>query len=134
MSDRPEVQAAMAVMEAHLAALNAQDETALAKTMHFPHYRLSEGQLKVWHSPDVYLREFRERAGRSWSYTEWGELIPLQAGPDKVHLGVRIDRFRSDGSLLSSFHSLWVVTLLNGIWAAQLRSSFAQDAELGLGS
>jgi hypothetical protein len=134
MSDRPEVEAAKAVMEAHLAALNAQDEAGLAATMHFPHYRLSEGKLKVWEGPETYLAGFRERAGKSWGYTEWGELIPLQSGPDKVHFGVRVDRFRSDGSLLSSFHSLWVVTQLDGKWAAQLRSSFAEDAELGLRS
>lgn len=121
-------------MQAHLVALNAHDEAGLVKTMHFPHYRLSEGQLKVWNAPDAYFSEFRQRAGKGWAYTEWGELTPLQSGPDKVHFGVRVDRFRSDGSLLSSFHSLWVVTQLNGKWAAQLRSSFAQDAELGLRS
>lgn len=131
MSDSGQVQAAKALMQAHLAALNAGDEDALAETMHFPHYRLSEGRLKVWDGPEVYLEEFRKRAGKTWGYTEWGELNLLQAGPGKVHLGVRVDRFRADGSLLSSFHSLWVVTELNGKWGAQLRSSFAQDTELG---
>lgn len=131
MSDRPEVEAAKAVMEAHLAALNAQDEAGLAATMHFPHYRLSEGKLKVWEGPETYLDGFRKRAGTGWGYTEWGELTPLQSGPDKVHFDVRVDRFRPDGSLLSTFRSLWVVTLLDGKWAAQLRSSFADDTELG---
>ncbi len=36
--------AARAVVEAHIAALNARDPDALAVTLHFPHYRLAAGR------------------------------------------------------------------------------------------
>lgn len=127
MSDSPQVRAAMAVLDAHLAALNARDEAALADTLHFPHYRLSGGRLKTWETPDDYFGDFRRRAGKNWGYTQWGERTLLQEGADKVHLAVRVDRFRADGSLLTSFPSLWVIANVNGKWAAQLRSSFADD-------
>ena len=55
------VNAALAVMEAHITALNARDETALNATLHFPHYRLSGGKLKVWQQPGEYLADFRAR-------------------------------------------------------------------------
>lgn len=128
MSDDAAIQAARAVLDAHLEALNAHDEIALADTLHFPHYRLSEGQLKVWDHPEAYFSDFRKRAGAGWGHTEWGEITPLQVGTDKVHLAVRVDRFREDGSALNSFPSLWVVSRIGGKWAAQLRSSFAQDS------
>jgi len=42
------IAAARIVMAAHLEALNAQDPDALAATMHFPHYRLTGGVMRVW--------------------------------------------------------------------------------------
>ena len=56
--------AARAVMDAHFAALNARDETALAATLHFPHYRLSGGRLTTWDGPQSYFGDFLARAGR----------------------------------------------------------------------
>lgn len=123
----PSVQPALAVLDAHLVALNAHDEEALAQTLHFPHHRLCEGALKTWPGPEAYFADFRKRAGHTWSYTKWGDVNVLQVGEDKVHVGVRVDRYRADGSLLSSFPSLWVIAKLNNRWAAQLRSSFAAD-------
>jgi hypothetical protein len=132
MTETQAIQAAKDVLNAHLVALNAHDEAALAETLHFPHYRLSEGVLKTWEHPDEYFQDFRKRAGKNWGYTEWGEITPVQVGEDKVHVIVRVDRFRPDDSPLSSFPSLWVISKQNGTWAAQLRSSFAADSKNGL--
>lgn len=131
MSDSPHVRAALAVMHAHLAALNARDEAALAATLHFPHHRLSEGRLTTWDGPDAYFSDFRQRAGQHWGHSQWGSLTPVHESPDKVHLSVRVDRFRADGSPLASFWSLWVIARIDGRWAAQLRSTFAEDTALG---
>jgi hypothetical protein len=116
---------AVAVMHAHVSALNAHDEAALAATLHFPHYRLSQGRMKVWQTPDDYFADFRARAGEDWHHTKWDSLDLLAAVPDKVHLDVRFTRYRADGSAIGHFRSLWVIARLNGKWAAQLRSSFA---------
>lgn len=126
MSDTS-IQAALGVMRAHIEALNARDPQAIAETLHFPHYRLSGQRVKVWETPERYLEDFHRRAGANWGYTEWGRLEPLQVSEDKVHLDVRVDRFDTEGKPLVSFPSLWVVTRIDGVWAAQMRSSFAQD-------
>jgi hypothetical protein len=42
--DRAAVDAALAVLDRLMAALNSGDEPALPATLHFPHYRLAEGQ------------------------------------------------------------------------------------------
>ncbi len=119
------VAAATAVLDRHMSALNAGDAPALAATLHFPHYRFTGGQMKIWEGPDSYLADFRARAGDGWHHSTWDFVRPVAAGPDKVHLDVQFTRYRVDGSAMGSFRSLWVVTLREGIWGAQLRSSYA---------
>ena len=119
------IEAARAVMAAHLEALNAQDSAAMAATLHFPHYRLSGGVMRVWEDADIYLADFRKRAGGEWHHTRWDSIDVLAAAPDKVHLDVRFTRFRKDDSVLARHRSLWVISCLDGRWAAQLRSSLA---------
>lgn len=116
---------AMAVLDRHMAALNARDNAALAATLHFPHYRLSGGRLKTWTTPDSYFADFLARAGDGWHHSAWTSRTPIAVSPDKVHLDVNFTRYRADNTELGAFRSLWVVSLLDGRWAAQLRSSFA---------
>jgi hypothetical protein len=119
------VHAAKEVMAAHVKALNAGDEAALAATLHFPHYRLSGGTLRTWDGPETYLADFHARAGDGWHRSAWDGLNVIAAQPTKVHLDVRFTRYREDGSVLGKFRSLWVLARIDGVWAAQLRSSFA---------
>ncbi len=117
--------AARGVMAAHFAALNARDEAALAATLHFPHYRLSGGRLKIWETPDAYFDDFLARAGDGWHHSVLDSVDPLASSTDKIHLDVRFTRYQADDTSLGSFRSLWVIANLDGRWAAQLRSSFA---------
>ncbi|MCT4610627.1 MAG: hypothetical protein N4A70_15650 [Pelagimonas sp.] len=117
--------AAIDVMQAHKAALNARDPKAIAATLHFPHYRLADGKVKIWETPDTYLEDFYKRASDDWGHTEWGSLEPLQASETKVHLKVIVKRFDKSGAPLVEFPSLWVLANIDGVWAAQMRSSFA---------
>lgn len=123
--DPAAVAGAMAALDAHMAALNARDEAALAATLHFPHYRLTEGRMQVWEKPGSYFADFRARAGAQWHHSAWDFRRVVAAGPDKVHCDVQFTRYRADGSSLGSFRSLWVMAKLDGRWAAQVRSSFA---------
>ncbi len=123
--DEPAIAAAITVLDRHMAALNARDAGALAATLHFPHYRLSGGTMRVWQGPESYFADFLGRAGDGWHHSAWDRRVPVAATADKVHLDVSFIRFRADNSVLGRFGSLWVVVLLNGFWAAQMRSSFA---------
>ena len=119
------IAAARGVMEAHFAALNARDETALAATLHFPHYRLSGGRLKTWDDHATYFGDFLARAGDGWQHSVLDSVDVVAAEADKVHLDVRFTRYKTGDTSLGSFRSLWVIACLDGRWAAQLRSSFA---------
>ena len=126
MSQDASVDAAVAVMKAHIDSLNIRDEEALAATLHFPHYRLSGVALKTWETPDTYFADFRARAGSSWARSEFQDIRVVQASETKVHLDAEIVRYDADARPLTSFRSLWVITLEEGRWAAKFRSSFAE--------
>ena len=57
---------ALAVLDRFMVALNAGDEPALLATLHFPHYRLAGGRMRVWGQPSAYLSDFLTRAGADW--------------------------------------------------------------------
>lgn len=127
-TDDPDLKAtaaAFAVLDAHMAAINADDEEALLATLHFPHYRLSRGRMQIWETPDNYLNDFHARATDEWHHSAWGFRNVIAADSEKVHLDVEFTRFRGDGSVIVKSRSLWIVTCLDGRWAAQTRSSFA---------
>ncbi len=117
--------AALAVLDTHMAAINAHDEVALLATLHFPHYRLSAGRMQIWPTSDNYLADFYARVPKDWHHSEWGFRNVIAASSDKVHLDVEFTRFRHNGSLIGNYRSLWIVTYLDERWAAQARSSFA---------
>ncbi|HEY7245909.1 MAG TPA: hypothetical protein VH678_18725 [Xanthobacteraceae bacterium] len=119
------IAAAMEVLDRHVAALNGGDASGLAQTLHFPHYRLAGGRMKVWEGPETYLQDFHSRAGEEWHRSAWDFRHPISADSEKVHIEVQFCRYRADGSVLGRYRSIWVVACLGGRWAAQLRSSFA---------
>ena len=93
-----------------MAALNAGNEPALLARLHFPHYRLAGGRMRVWDQPGSYLSDFLARAGADWHHSEWDFRNVIAAGVDKVHLDVQFTRYRADSSVIGSFRSLWIVT------------------------
>jgi hypothetical protein len=117
---------ALAILDRHFAALNAGDTHALADTLHFPHYRLAGVRMQVWDGPENYLSDFHARAGEGWHHSEWDFRNVVAASEDKVHFDVQFTRYRADGSPMGSYRSLWVISRIDGRWAAQLRSSFAE--------
>lgn len=125
MQNDTAITAALNVMQAHIDALNARDEHALAATLHFPHFRLSGPHLKTWETSESYFKDFRTRAGTDWNRSEFRDIQVLSASPDKVHLDVDVRRFDTKNAELTQFRSLWVITCENTIWAAKFRSSFA---------
>jgi len=74
------VGAALAVLDRFMAALNAGNEPALLATLHFPHYRLAGGGMRVWDQPGAYLRDFLARAGTDWHHSEWDFRKVIAAG------------------------------------------------------
>ena len=124
-TSRKTLSAALKVMDGHLSALNEQNTLELAATMHFPHFRQVGTSLKVRETTDRYFDDFRARAGKCWAYTTLSSTIPISAPENKAHLAIKVNRFDNRDQLIADFESIWVITRINTVWAAQLRSSFA---------
>ena len=60
-----------------------------------------------------------------WHRSEWTKREVVQSDATKVHVATRFARLREDGSEIVAFDSLYVLTLADGVWAIQGRSSFA---------
>jgi hypothetical protein len=126
-TETPE-QAALRTLDAFMAAFNARDVEVWIGTLHFPHVRIASGKVAVFQDAAAFrdnfeFARFAEQTG--WSRSEWTERRVIQAGPDKVHVAVVFTRYRADGSVLSRFESLYIVTKLDGRWGVQARSSYA---------
>lgn len=119
------ITAALEVMEKHISALNERNILKLSATLHFPHFRLVGTILKVWETADRYFDDFTARAGENWAYTKLASITIISANANKVHLDVQINRFNAQDQLIADFRSIWVITEIGGVWAAQLRSSLA---------
>ena len=106
LDDMPEdeaVTAALAVMDAHIAALNSREQSAIAATLHFPHIRLSGTALKIWETEDSYFADFLARAGGDWHHSAFANIRLLHASASKVHLDAEIRRFTAGGQANHKF-------------------------------
>ena len=120
------LKAAMAALDAYMAALNRGDEPGVNAACNFPHVRLAGGKVVVWpNHGDYKLEDFRARAGDGWHHSVWDERTPIHVGESKVHLKVKFSRWRKDGSLIGRFETIYIVTCQIGHWGIQARSSFA---------
>lgn len=116
----------MACLERWMAALNAHDAAAMDAELHFPHVRFAEGKITVLERPAGNAMDLFERLKREdgWHHSAWNRREVLQRSDTKVHMAVNYTRFRTDGSVIGDYDSLYVMALKDGRWGVQLRSSF----------
>ncbi|MDE2355289.1 MAG: hypothetical protein KGL69_00900 [Alphaproteobacteria bacterium] len=119
------IDAAMAVLDAFMAAFNARDVAAFDATFNFPSVRLASNTLRILqagdHTPDMFV----SGALKDWDHSAWERREVIHAGADKVHIDTRFTRYRADGSVIGGFDSVYVVTCEDGHWGVKARSSFA---------
>lgn len=116
----------MACLDRWMAALNAHDAAAMDAELHFPHVRFAEGKITVLERPAGKAMDLFERLKREdgWHHSAWNSREVLQRSDSKVHMAVNYTRFRTDGSVIGDYDSLYVLALKDGRWGVQLRSSF----------
>ena len=103
MPEDEAVTAALAVMDAHIAALNSREQTAITTTLHFPHIRLSGTAMKIWETENSYFADFLAHAGSDWHHSTFADIHVVRAAASKVHLDAEIRRFTSGDKLITSF-------------------------------
>ena len=120
-----EVAAAQACLDAFMAAFNKRDMKSWEATFNFPHVRFASNKVTILQPGKQTADMFTSGALADWDHSEWARRDVIHAGPDKVHINTRFNRYRKDGSLISGFDSIYIVTKVDGHWGIQGRSSFA---------
>ncbi len=114
-------------MDAFMSAFNSRDAMAWAGTLNYPHVRFASGTVRVWQSAEEFAREEKDYPKRlaPWHHSAWESMSVVQSGRDKVHFAVTFVRYDAEGKVIGKFPSLYIVTLANGHWGVQGRSSYA---------
>jgi hypothetical protein len=116
----------MATLDRFMAALNAYDAAGMDAAMHFLHVRIAGGTVKVYEKPGSNPMDLFDKLRKedNWARSEWNERKVVQRSDSKVHMALTYTRYRADGSTLGVYESLYVLTLKEGRWGIQARSSF----------
>ncbi len=127
LAETQEERSALEAVNAYMRAFNARDVAGTDAALHFPHVRLAGGTLRVTEAPGSLPPDFfgRFAAEHGWACSRWDYRRAVQSCSDKVHFAVQFTRYRSDGSVIGQYPSMWVVTLRDGHWGVEARSSFA---------
>ena len=127
--------AGIAVAHLFIETFNAQDHEGHAKTLNYPHVRFANGRISTIENAEVFIAGSRRGEGRlqqeGWHHTTVANLDVIHSGDDKVHLALRNDRCREDGSVYHSFDTFWIATLVDDHWGIQFRSSFPARQQIG---
>jgi len=116
----------MRLLDDYMNAWNRKDLVAWERTFHFPHYRLASGKMTVLDRPGLQdATRVWGSAGSDWHHSRWYRRRIIHSSPDKVHVDTKFTRCRADGSVISSFESLYILTKEDGRWGVKMRSSFA---------
>lgn len=119
--------AAREAMDQFMAAFNARDPSGWAATLNYPHVRFASNQVRSYTTAEEFARENAGYAKRlaPWDHSRWEAMQVIQSGPDKVHFAVIFVRYDANNKEIGRFPSLYIVTLKDGHWGVQARSSFA---------
>jgi hypothetical protein len=114
-------------MDEFMTAFNSRDPRAWAATLNYPHVRFASNQVRSYATPDEFARDNADYPKRlaPWDHSRWESMQVIQSGPDKVHFAVSFLRYDASNREIGRFPSLYIVTLKDGHWGVQARSSFA---------
>jgi len=118
--------ACMETLDRFMAGLNAYDAQRMDATMHFPHLRLADGKFRIYEAAGSNPMDLFERLRieDGWAWSRWEKRNLIQYNQVKAHYDLSYTRFRSDGSCIGLYESLYILTFQDGRWGIQARSSF----------
>lgn len=118
---------AMQALDEFMLHFNSRDQAAWAGTLNYPHVRFASGTVTVWETEEEFAQgQTFERLPRTgWDHSSWLSRDVALASPGKVHVNTVFQRFNSDNEVIGTYQSLYIVTLVDGHWGTQARSSLA---------
>ena len=94
-------------VEAFIHTFNAQDHERHAETLNYPHIRFANGKFTTIENAEAFIAGSQRGEARlqeeGWHHTVVASLEVVHAGEDQVHIAIRNDRCRADGTVYHSF-------------------------------
>ena len=104
-------------------AWNGHDANIVASAIHYPHVRIADGLVEVWHSKDEFLEGSDPGRQRTWYQTRIDDMTVGQTTSNGVNLTVKTSRLGRDGRVLATDEGVFLVALRDGSWKVQARST-----------
>lgn len=121
------VAGAMEALDEFMLHFNRRDMDAWAQTLNYPHVRFASGTVTVWNSAEEFAQgeTFTRLPLTGWDHSHWLSRDVVMASAGKVHIQTVFQRFNSDNEVIGTYESMYIVTLKDGHWGSQARSSLA---------
>ena len=121
------VAGAMEALDEFMLHFNRRDMNAWAQTLNYPHVRFASGTVTVWDSAEEFAQgeTFTRLPLTGWDHSHWLSRDVVMASAGKVHIQTVFQRFNSDNEIIGTYESMYIVTLKDGHWGSQARSSLA---------
>ncbi|MEX2131544.1 MAG: hypothetical protein WD772_08650 [Pseudohongiellaceae bacterium] len=114
--------AARDAVESFFAAFNSHDPQRLASAIHIPHVRISGIDVEYWETLQDFMNGTEPGRQRTWAETRFENLRVIQASANSANVTLRYQRVGADGTELSEYEALFLVTQRDGEWKVQARS------------
>ena len=118
---------AMSALDMFMEAFNSRDMKACAATLNYPHVRFASEAVSVWANAEEFERgaTFDRLPRTGWDHSSWLTRDVSLVSPGKVHVNTVFQRFNDKNEPIGTYESLYIVTLVDGHWGTQARSSLA---------
>lgn len=118
---------AMTALDEFMLHFNSRDMNAWAGTLNYPHVRFASGGVTVWDSAAEFAQgaTFERLPRTGWDHSDWLSRDVVMASAGKVHVQTVFQRYNADDEIIGTYESLYIVTLQDGHWGTQARSSLA---------
>ena len=118
---------AMSALDEFMEAFNSRDMKAWAATLNYPHVRFAIEAVSVWANAEEFERgaTFDRLPRTGWDHSSWLTRDVSLVSPGKVHVNTVFQRFNDKNEPIGTYESLYIVTLVDGHWGTQARSSLA---------
>ena len=111
---------------------NKRDKDICSGLLNYPHIRLWKNKFSIFKNKQDFLDGFDKQTENlkkeGWNHTVTLNIKVVQSDESKVHLLLHQSRRNSDGVEYHNFHTLWIMTNIEGKWGIQFRSSFLDKA------
>ncbi len=126
---------AVLALEEFFATFNARDREGYAAAFNYPHVRVHDGNVAVWHTPEEFLGTYESNLGAlaaaGWHHSEYEIKDVIHSSDNQVHVALEFTRHDVAGNVRGPFQRIYVVTCKDGHWGIQARLGFSSQASAG---